>query len=37
MRELHTLLLKCSGCDGRDVELWLFVKRDEADDWAEGR
>jgi hypothetical protein len=34
MRELHTLPLKCRACGGRDVELWLFVKRDEADDWA---
>lgn len=34
MRELETLPLKCSGCGGRDVELWLFVKRGEANYWA---
>ena len=35
MTELQSLPFKCSACGGRDVELWLFVKRSEADDWAE--
>ena len=26
---------KCSGCGSRDVSLWLFAKRAEADGWAE--
>ena len=25
-----------AGCGGREVELWLFVKRDEAEAWVEG-
>jgi hypothetical protein len=29
------LPLKCRQCGGRDVELWLFVKRDDADAWAD--
>ncbi len=33
MRELDTLPLKCRQCGGRHVELWLFVKGDEANDW----
>ncbi len=32
---LHTLPLKCSTCGGREVELWLFVKRSEAEAWAD--
>ena len=36
MHELHSLPLKCSGCGGRDVELWWFVKRNEAEEWADG-
>jgi hypothetical protein len=35
MRELRTLPLKCSACGGRDAELWLVVRRDEADAWAD--
>ena len=35
MTPLHTLPLKCAACGGREVELWLFVKRDEAEAWAE--
>lgn len=34
MTLLHSLPLKCSACSGREVELWLFVKRDEAEAWA---
>ena len=26
MTPLHTLPLKCSGCSGREVELFLFVR-----------
>jgi hypothetical protein len=36
MTPLHTLPLKCTACGGREVELWLFVKRDEAEAWADG-
>ena len=25
-----------AACGAREVELWLFVKRDEAEAWAEG-
>jgi hypothetical protein len=35
MTLLHSLRLKCSACGGRDVELWLFVKGDQAEAWAE--
>jgi hypothetical protein len=28
--------LKCSGCGSREVALWLFAKRGEADAWVEG-
>jgi hypothetical protein len=35
MTPLHTLPLKCSACSSREVELWLFVKRAEVDDWVE--
>ena len=31
MTPLHTLPLKCAACGGREVELFLFVKRDEAE------
>ena len=34
MTLLQSLALKCSGCGDREVELWLFVKRDEAETWA---
>ena len=34
MTPLHTLPLKCAACGGREVELWLFVKRDEAEAWV---
>ena len=34
MTLLQALPLKCSGCGGREVELWLFVKRDKAEAWA---
>jgi hypothetical protein len=36
MTPLHTLPLKCAACGGREVELFLFVKRDEAKAWAKG-
>ena len=36
MTPLQSLPLKCAACGGREVELWLFVKRDEAEAWAEG-
>ena len=32
---LALVLTKCAACGGREVELWLFVKRDEAEAWAE--
>jgi hypothetical protein len=35
MTPLHTLRLKCSTCHGREVELWLFVKGDEAEAWVD--
>ena len=35
MAELQSLPFKCSACGSREVELWLFVNRAEADDWAE--
>jgi hypothetical protein len=35
MRPLQERPLKCSGCGSRDVSLWLFAKRAEADGWAE--
>jgi hypothetical protein len=35
MTLLRSLPLKCSACGWREVELWLFVNRAEADDWAE--
>ena len=34
MRPLHSLPLNCSDYGGRDSELWLFVRRDEAEDWV---
>ena len=36
MKLLHSLPLTCSGCGGREVELWLFVKGDEAEAWIDG-
>ena len=36
MKLLHSLPLTCSGCGGREVELWLFVKGDEAEAWSDG-
>jgi hypothetical protein len=35
MRPLLGRPFKCSGCGSRDVSLWLFAKRDEADAWSE--
>lgn len=35
MTTLQSLPLKCAACGEREVELWLFVKRDEALAWAE--
>jgi hypothetical protein len=35
MRPLRDWPFKCSGCGSRDVALWLFAKRAEADGWAE--
>ena len=35
MRPLLGRPFKCSGCGSRDVSLWLFAKRAEADAWAE--
>jgi len=35
MTPLHTLPLKCAACGGRKVELFLFVKRDEAEAWLD--
>jgi hypothetical protein len=34
MTLLHTLPLKCAACGGREVELFLFVKGDEAAAWV---
>jgi hypothetical protein len=34
MKLLHSLPLKCTCCGGREVELWLFVKCDEAEAWV---
>jgi hypothetical protein len=34
MTELQPLPFKCSACGSREVELWLFVNRAEADDWV---
>ena len=34
MTLLHSLPLKCSACGGREVELWLFVKSEEAEAWV---
>jgi hypothetical protein len=34
MRPLRDWPFKCSGCGSRDVALWLFPKRAEADGWA---
>jgi hypothetical protein len=36
MTLLRSLPLKCAVCGGREIELWLFVKRDEAEAWTEG-
>jgi hypothetical protein len=36
MTLLQSLPLKCTDCGGREVELWLFAKRDEAETWADG-
>ena len=33
---LQSLALTCSACGGREVELFLFLKRDDAEAWAEG-
>jgi hypothetical protein len=33
---LHSLRLKCSVCGGREVELLLFVKSEEAEAWVDG-
>jgi hypothetical protein len=35
MRPLRDWPFKCSGRGSRDVALWLFAKRAEADAWAE--
>lgn len=34
MTPLQSLPLKCSACGGCEVELWLFVKRAEAEAWV---
>ena len=36
MRPLKDWPFKCSACGSREVALWLFAKRAEADTWAEG-
>jgi hypothetical protein len=35
MTLLESLPLKCSACGGREVELWLFVTRDDAEAWLD--
>ena len=35
MRLLRDFPFKCSACGLRDVSLWLFAKRAEADAWAQ--
>ena len=35
MRPLKDWPFKFSACGSRDVSLWLFAKRAEADGWAE--
>jgi hypothetical protein len=34
MTLLQSLPLKCSACGAREVELWLFVRSEEAEAWA---
>jgi len=34
MRPLRDWPFKCSGCGSRDVALWLFARRAEADAWG---
>ena len=34
MHPLRDWPFKCSACESRDVALWLFPKRAEADAWA---
>jgi hypothetical protein len=36
MRPLKDWPFKCSACGSREVALWLFTKRAEADTWADG-
>ena len=36
MRPLKDWPFKCSGCGSREVALWLFAKRAEADGWIGG-
>ena len=36
MRPLRDWQFKCSACGSREVALWLFAKRGEADGWIEG-
>ena len=36
MRPLRDWPFKCSACGSREVVLWLFAKRAEADGWIEG-
>jgi hypothetical protein len=35
MKLLKDFKFKCASCGSRDVSLWLFVKRPEADDWVQ--
>ena len=37
MTLLRSLPLKCAACGGREVELWPFVKGDEAKAWIAAR
>ena len=36
MRPLKDWPFKCLACGSREVALWLFAKRTEADTWIEG-
>jgi len=36
MRPLKDCAFKCSACGSREVALWLFAKRAEADGWIDG-
>jgi hypothetical protein len=36
MRPLKDWPFKCSACGSREVALWLFAKRAEADAWIDG-